>query len=172
MRPLTLAALVVSFLASSTLGDEPKKVNYGEESAGGNGGREFSGPLLPDDAIITAIQVNSGRNLDGIKISYRTADGKSHTVQYGAVGGDLQKAVTSDAGVHLIGISGRAADRVDAIRFHFSDGTMSELFGGNGGKEFKLMVPEKNGRYVGHIVGFKGKFGRVIDNISIVYTVD
>jgi len=171
MARLALIALVIALTTLSAFADNLKQVQY-TGTAGGNGGREFVGPYVPDDATITAIQVNSGRRVDGIRFSYRTADGKSHTIRYGSVGGNAQNAVTVNEGVHLVGISGRAGDQIDAIRFHFSDGTRSEMFGGGGGNEFTIMLPQKDGRYVGRAVGFFGRYGKVIDKIGIAYILD
>lgn len=133
--------------------------------AGGSGGTGYK-KIMPNDAEITFLEIYHGRLVDGITFYYIDGNGNEGHYHIGGYGGQRS---TYDLGdnVKLIGISGWEGKYVDSIRFHFSNGESTNLYGGNGGdKSYDMKIPASS-----LAVGFYGRSGRVIDSIGIMYRI-
>jgi hypothetical protein len=137
--------------------------------AASNAGKEkFEGEFVPTGGKVFTIEVNTGnwRNIATIVKGFRfvgeDAKGKRFETVIGPVDGKYAKAIEVKPGVDVVGISGKHGLGIDSIRFHFSDGTTSPVFGGNGGsEEYRLMLAKKDGKYVGSV---RGIFGRATED--------
>ena len=136
-------------------------INYSGQ-VGGNGGAEFE-RLMPPGATISNINVYHGQYVDGFEIVYRDRKGNKGSFRQGSIRPNPYR-YDLDKGVTITGISGRAGQFVDSIRFHFSDGSKTQLCGGNGGGDYFITVPAK-----ASAVGFYGKSGEYVDSIGIVF---
>lgn len=103
----------------------------------------------------------------GFEISL--ADGSQHT--FGNIEGTWQKPFEISKDQRLIGISGAAGWFVDSIRFHFSDGSETPLYGGNGGDlDFKLLLNKDGKRnFKGRWIGFWGSASHSLETIGLVF---
>jgi hypothetical protein len=139
----------------------PLKDPYQIPSVGGGGGDKFRF-ILPEGAKFSSVAVSSGDEVDRLTINY-ILNGVPKDTTFGGNGGRSQpgKALNN---LKIIGISGRYGDRIDKIRFHYSDGSKSADFGGGGG-DHNFSMQANNG---GEVIGFYGRSGRVIDNIGII----
>lgn len=136
--------------------------------AGGPQGELKEGRYLPRDAQVRSIQVRSSWVVEAIKFNY-VLNGRSASLVWGPDGSNWSRPVLLPVGTKLKAISGRYGMYLDVIRFHFTNGHVSEEFGGKGGDiEFKIPIPEKDGIPIGDIVGFHGKWGAWIDAIGLV----
>ncbi|HVJ83060.1 MAG TPA: basic secretory protein-like protein [Planctomycetia bacterium] len=128
------------------------------------GGRRFQTPLPASPARLSAIHVNVGAwrgvgpVVKGLKLVETSPDGKSRETAIGPAGGEWKKPVELKADVELVGISGKSGSILDSLRFHFSDGSQSESFGGSGGdNEFRYLLKKKDGKFIGAVGGFHGR---------------
>ncbi len=71
----------------------------------------------------------------------------------------------------LVGISGTMGWFIDSIRFHFSDGRQTRLFGGSGGDIAFQQVfnRSKKGYYKGRWIGFWGSATDQLETIGLVF---
>jgi len=135
---------------------------------GGCQGELKEGKYLPRDAQVRSIQVRSSWVVEAIRFNY-VLNGRSGSLIWGPDGSNWSRPVLLPVGTKLKAISGRYGMYLDAIRFHFTNGHTSAEFGGGGGDiEFKIPIPEKNGKPIGDIVGFHGRWGAWIDAIGLV----
>lgn len=135
---------------------------------GDGGGRHFFTKVLPKESSVFKITIYHGRLVDGFEVFYYDSEGNSSSFMIGERTGHIDEYLPNK-GVSIVGISGREGRVIDSIRFHFSDGSTSNTYGGSGGrKDYKIMLPPayQNGKYN---IRFHGKSGRVIDSIGIKY---
>ncbi len=133
-------------------------------SAGGTGGDPFEF-TIPSGAKLLSVQANAGDKVDGLTFRYLLSNGTIESKHFGGDGGSLQPTAALSDNLRLTGISGRYGRVIDKIKFHFSDGTTSQDYGGGGGdNDFSFQV-QKNGD---QIIGFFGRSGRLIDALGVV----
>lgn len=113
---------------------------------------------------LVSLHVNVGRwrlpidVVKGLKVAAEDAKGNRLEQQAGPCDGTWQSTVAVPAGTELVGISGRHGQVVDSVRFHFSDGSRSPLFGGAGGDDgYYLVLRREGGAYRGSVRGLHGK---------------
>jgi len=151
--------LFVSFLFNPILDAQTYRKTG---ASGGTRGIPFE-HIMPNNANITSIDVYHGRLVDGFTVYFRDGNGNRGNFHIGGRGG-RKSTFQVDYCATLDAIYVRTGDYVDSIRFRFSDGTLSETYGGPGGEPNVHEVP------VGaRGIGFYGRSGRVIDKIGIVY---
>jgi len=132
--------------------------------AGGNGGSAFADQDVPSGARLSEIRIWSGDGIDALQAVYQLADGSQQQgARRGGSGGNAF-VLRLDADEYLIGISGRAGQRVDSLRFVTNKRT-SLTFGGRGGdNDFRIDLPRGS-----RAVGFAGRAGNMIDAIGLTY---
>ena len=142
-----------------------------------DGGREHYNKILPKGTSVSRINIYHGRLIDGFEIFFYDQAGNTSSFLIGNKTGSNRDIFTPNDNVSIIGISGRHGRVIDTIMFHFSDGSFSNLYGGEdkkkgkeevGRKGYEIIIPPayQNGE---QNIKFYGKFGRVIDSIGIKY---
>jgi hypothetical protein len=132
--------------------------------AGGNGGVEFSDRDIPAGARIAEVRIWSGDGIDSLQVVYMLPNGRlQQGVRHGGSGGNAF-VLRLDADEYITGLSGRAGERLDSVRFVTNKRT-SLTFGGRGGSsDFRIDLPRG-----GQAVGFAGRSGNLIDAIGLTY---
>lgn len=116
--------------------------------------------LGPADRLL-ALQVNLGpaplRVVRGFRLRLQGADEQVREALVGRGDGERQDWWEPSEGARLVGISGASGWFLDALQFHFDDGTSSPRYGGNGGDTtFHLQLNRQGDRYGGRLRGFHG----------------
>lgn len=129
----------------------------------GAGGQPFSTDLLQRDDQLLAVRVNLTPAplyvIRALAFRIRRADGQIHEVRIGEVSGEWQEWHKVPAGARLSGVSGASGWYLDALQFHFNDGTSSPRYGGSGGDtDFQLILNPRNGSERQFIRGFHGTY--------------
>ena len=129
---------------------------------GGNGGSCFEDrtPTNPMMRVVKVILI-SGALLEAIQLVLCDGVRVIVTPNRGGNGGVQKEFIVPDD-EWISQIEVRALSKVDSIRFITNKGTMSEKFGGNGGV-FNLVTLN------GPLVGLKGRYGSVIEQIGFIY---
>ncbi|MEM1136321.1 MAG: hypothetical protein AAGI07_10830 [Bacteroidota bacterium] len=127
----------------------------------GASGKSFFTEVLPLGSKLQSLQVNLGeaplKIVKGFRCKVLHTTGKVEEVLIGASDGNWQPEFEIDDAVEFVGISGASGWWFDNLQFHFSDGSMTPSYGGNGGDTtFNLFLNKKNGEYGGRIRGFHG----------------
>ena len=114
------------------------------ELAGGDGGEEIQGFVVPAGAKISAVSLLTGLYVDTLDIAYQGEGGAE--VRLGPVGGfgGISHVFELGEGEYLTGISGRNGVYIDSIRFHTNLRT-SDTFGGPFGAA-ELCAPRPGGQ--------------------------
>ena len=132
---------------------------------GGAGGFPFE-HILPVNADIRGIKVyRSARNpyLTGMEVYYLDNYGQQQILRLGKPSG-VHGSFAVPRGARLTAISGQAGRFLNSIRFHFSNGTSTQQFGGNGGsRNYHISIPD-NARFL----GFYGGYGDYIDRLGMI----
>ncbi len=108
----------------------------------------------------------------GIRMEVLKKDKQTRTYDFGTPGGGAwQPAYKVRAGSELTGISGAAGWFVDRLRFHFSDGSTTPLYGGTGGdNDFQLLIARnEQGELRGRWLGFWGSATDKLESIGLVF---
>ena len=150
----------------------PGTIHYSAPVGGffGARGKKIQEEFLHPDDQLRSLQVllNQDSNLViGMRFNVLRGD-STHIHHIGNQSGVWTKAFLVNPGKTLIGISGASGWYIDALRFHFSDGTMTPLYGGSGGDtEFKLIIkPEGTSR----IRGFHGTFDHIgLETLGLIF---
>lgn len=130
--------------------------------AGGDGGEEIKGLVVPEGAKISAIYLLTGLYVDTLEIAYQGESGEVRLGPAGGFGGIPHAFVLND-GEYLTGISGRNGIYIDSIRFHTNLRTSDTYGGPFGTADFAFYAPDGS-----HIVGFVGRAGWFIDALGIM----
>ncbi len=132
-------------------------------SVGGGGGSPFEFKV-PTDAQLLSLQINAGDYVDGLTFRYLLSNGVIESKHFGGGGGRFHPTVSLE-NVKLTGISGRYGRVIDKLKLHYSDGSVSQDFGGGGGDDnFSFQVSKKGDE----IMGFFGRHGRLIDALGVI----
>ncbi len=129
---------------------------------------------LENGARLQSIQVNltTAKNVvKGIKMTVLEGNQKLKTYAFGDTNGVWMPKVMLKKNQNLVGISGSMGWFIDAIRFHFSDGSQTQLFGGGGGDIAFRQVFNKNKKqeYKGRWIGFWGSATDQLETIGLVF---
>lgn len=129
---------------------------------------------LEKDSRLTSIQVNvtAAKNVvKGLKMSIRDANNLERILAFGDTTGIWQEKITLKRNQKLVGISGQSGWFIDAIRFHFSEGSQTRLFGGRGGDVAfsQIFNRSKKGYYKGRWIGFYGSSTDQLETIGLVF---
>lgn len=131
---------------------------------GGNGGRQFSDPVIQTGGRITAVQIRAGDWIDSIQFTYSLPNGTTATSQRHGGSGGRASAFQLAEDEYIVGLSGRYGDYIDSLRIHTNKRT-SQLFGGRGGDhDFQISVPAGN-----QAVGFTGRADEYMDALGLIY---
>ncbi|MGL4631877.1 MAG: nucleoside hydrolase, partial [Leadbetterella sp.] len=117
--------------------------------------------LNPDKSIVSAL-----------KCKVTKKDGSLTELIFGIEKNTLwQKPIVLSNKKYLVGISGASGWFVDNIQLHFSDGTKSPLYGGNGGDNDYSLQLSKNtsGKYKSRFVGFWGSYTDKLESLGLIY---
>jgi hypothetical protein len=140
----------------------PERI-YELGTVGGSGGSPFEF-RLPADAKLLSIQVNAGDYVDGLTFRYLLNNGEIKSEHFGGNGGGFHPTVSLE-NLKLTGISGRYGRVIDKLKLHYSDGTISQEYGGGGGdNDFSFQVSKKGDE----IFGVFGRNGRLIDALGVI----
>jgi hypothetical protein len=143
---------------------------------GGDGGEPFS-DQLPDGARICEVYIRHGEYVDGIRLSWMTADGSRVDGPYhGGQGGD-PASFTLAPGELIEVIRGASGDLVDSLAFQTSLGYSYGPYGGPGGNPFEENFKTEPGpivhAQVHHpLIGIFGRSGDVLDAIGFLVDLD
>jgi hypothetical protein len=127
----------------------------------GASGQAFTTDCLTPNSRLIALQVNLGPEpwcaVRGLRLKIADSAGAIEQVSIGAEQGDWQPLCEVPENVLLVGISGASGWYLDAIQFHFSDGSKSPRYGGSGGDStFCLQLNEREGLVAGRVRGLYG----------------
>jgi len=127
---------------------------------GARGGSFAVDCLGPADRLL-ALQVNLGpaplRVVRGFRLRLQGVDGKAREALIGRSDGEWQDWWEAPQGARPVGISGASGWLLDALQFHFDDGSRSPRYGGSGGDTtFHLQLNRQSNRYGGRLRGFHG----------------
>ena len=137
----------------------------------------FVSEFLAPDSELLAIEVGTTGNPDFLVVQclrfrYRDGRGRRQTYVIGQErGADFAPAYRVPEGSALIGISGRGGWYIDAIQFHFADGSSSPEYGGRGGDTtFRtLMTQRADGSYRGEVRGLYGHAGELVEVLGLIF---
>lgn len=107
-----------------------------------------------------------------LRFEYRDSRGRRRRYVVGReTGADFAPAYRVPKGSRLIGISGRGGWYIDALQFHFEDGSSSPEYGGRGGDTtFRtLMIRRADGSYPGEIRGLYGNAGELVEVLGLIF---
>jgi hypothetical protein len=143
----------------------------------GEEGKPFLEDFLNRRGEITSIEVGESpernfRVIQCIRIEYRRGNGNREKVTLGNPdGARFRNPYRVGGRQELVGFSGRGGWWIDAIRFHFSDGSVYPTYGGDGGDtSFETILrPERNGRYRGRVTGFYGSAGQYLESLGLIF---
>lgn len=141
----------------------------------GRNGSEFMQEIIPVGWKLTGIQANVGENnlhlVRGIRFSLEDSTGAAQEKMIGDERGEWLALYNVPDGAELVGISGASGWYIDAIQFHFSDGSATPSYGGSGGDTiFDIRLNKKDDRHKGRIRGFYGSRDRQgIETLGLVF---
>jgi len=143
---------------------------------GGGGGAEFS-DRLPDGARICEVFIRHGDYVDGIRISWVTADGTKVDGPYHGGQGGTAHSFTLAPGEEIEVIGGAAGDIVDWLAFQTSLGHTYGPYGGGGGSQFHEIFksepsPFAHTRVTRPLRGINGRSGDLLDAIGFWVDLD
>lgn len=126
-------------------------------------GQAFTLDLLPAGHRLTQIEVKLGeaplKLVKGLRFTVQHPGGQVRQTQIGAGQGNWQPPFSVPAGAALVGISGRSGWGLDALQFHFDDGSQSPTYGGEGGDTyFALRLHQRPALAPAAIRGFFGTY--------------
>ena len=129
---------------------------------------------LEDGSRLQSIQVNitKAKNVvKGLKMSILDKNNLLKEYVFGDTLGIWQEKISLKNSQKLVGISGTMGWFIDSICFHFSDGTKTRRFGGNGGDiAFQnIFNRDKKGNYKGKWMGFWGSATDQLETIGLVF---
>jgi hypothetical protein len=129
---------------------------------------------LEEGSELHTIQVNVTNAKNVVKGFAIEVFDKSKTKKifvFGDTSGVWQEKIIVKKGVQLVGFSGTVGWFIDSIRFHFSDGSKSKRFGGNGGDIAfeQILNKDKKGRYKGRWMGFWGSATDQLETLSLIF---
>jgi hypothetical protein len=111
--------------------------------------------LLPEDSSkVVSLELATTHLVQAIKLICEK-DGREHSLQAGSNNPTNYQSIplTSD----LVALSGQSGWYIDALRFHFADGSATPLFGGTGGDiRFHVGMHQKQTVWQGRVVGMWG----------------
>ena len=141
----------------------------------GASGEPFSMEVLPLGARLRRLRVNLGSGpsylVGGIEFETETSGGDLITHRIGAGTGAWQDWFTVPLGASLTGISGASGWFIDALQFHFDDGSASPRYGGAGGDTtFRLQLQASAEGTSGRLRGFYGTAADgLIETLGLVF---
>ncbi|MEY4538910.1 MAG: hypothetical protein RLZZ306_667 [Bacteroidota bacterium] len=129
---------------------------------------------LEDGYRLQSIQVNitQAKNVvKGLKMSILNNNNLLKEYVFGDTLGIWEEKINLKKSQKLVGISGTMGWFIDSICFHFSDGTKTKRFGGNGGDiAFQnIFNRDKKGNYKGRWIGFWGSTTDQLETIGLVF---
>lgn len=158
---------------------DARETHYSARVGGvlGEEGKPFLEDFLNRRGEILSIEVgeSTARNqrvVQCIRIDYRRGGGSRQTLTLGRPeGARFMRPIRVGNRLELVGISGRSGWWIDAIRFHFSDGSVSPTYGGEGGDtSFETILrPERNGRYRSRVTGIYGTAGPYLETLGLIF---
>ena len=188
MRSVIVAIILLGFLAGCQRGTgfavPDRKAQLGQmhysAPVGGVTGTEsaaFAEEFLGPGSELLEIEVGTTGNpnfliVQCIRLRYRDGRRRQQTYTIGrAEGADFAPTYRVPEGPELIGISGRGGWYIDAIQFHFADGSVSPEYGGHGGDTtFRtLMTQRADGTYRGEVRGLYGHAGEFVEVLGLIF---
>ncbi len=129
---------------------------------------------LEEGSHLQSIQVNltKAKNVvKGLKMSILCKNNQVKDYVFGDTLGIWQEKIILKKSQELVGISGTMGWFIDSICFHFSDGTKTKRFGGNGGDiAFQnIFNRDKKGNFKGKWIGFWGSATDQLETIGLVF---
>ena len=124
---------------------------------------------------VAVSQQRNFRVIQCIRIRVDRRRGEDEIITIGnPAGADFQREFRPRGRAELVGISGRSGWYIDAIRFHFSDGDVTPMYGGEGGDtSFDLRLAEAyNGRYKGRVIGLYGTAGSFVESLGLIFEAE
>jgi hypothetical protein len=130
--------------------------------------------FLENGSRLGSIQVNitKAKNVvKGLKLGILERNNQLKDYVFGDTLGIWQEKIILKKSQELVGISGKMGWFIDSICFHFSDGTKTKRFGGNGGDiAFQnIFNRDKKGKYKGKWSGFWGSATDQLKTIGLVF---
>jgi hypothetical protein len=139
----------------------------------GGGGDPFAIEILqPGDQlkdIAVHVDDSPARVIKGIQFTVERRD-EERVFIVGDPNGPWNDPFIVPPGAELMGFSGASGWYIDAIKFHFSDGTVSPQYGGSGGDTFfQLHLGEQN-QESGRVRGFHGTMSNgAIESLGLIF---
>lgn len=126
--------------------------------------------------VLKSIRVGTTGNPDFLIIQCLeftfTESGTEQTVHLGRLeGATFSPPFIAPAASPLIGISGRGGWYVDAIKFHFANGSETELYGGAGGDTtYDLAITQDaEGGWKGAVWGLYGNADPFVETLGLIF---
>ena len=141
----------------------------------GASGEPFSVEVLPSGARLQRLRVNLGSGplylVQGVEFETQTAAGVLVVHRIGAGAGAWQGWFDVPSGASLTGISGASGWFLDALQFHFDDGSASPRYGGAGGDTtFRLQLQTSADGTSGRLRGFYGTSAEgLIETLGLLF---
>jgi hypothetical protein len=122
-------------------------------------------------AIQVGLTTGKAKVVRAITFVIERASKKMDTLTIGAQDCDWQPWYNLKKNQILIGISGAGGWFIDAIQFHFNNGSTTPVYGGNGGdNDFKLTVhKKKNNLFTSELRGLWGTIANNIETLGLVH---
>jgi hypothetical protein len=182
--PILLSLLLLAGCQRATTAIPDVKARLGElhysAPVGGVTGTEspaFRAEFLTPGTVLRQIEVGTTGNADFLvvqclRFTYTDADGREQVYTVGRpAGAEFASPYPVPPGGQWIGISGRAGWYIDAVQFHFSDGSVSPLYGGRGGDTtFRTLITQNaDGGYRGELRGIYGHAGELVEVLGLIF---
>lgn len=140
---------------------------------GGGGGAPFS-DQLPDGARVCGVRIRHGQYVDGIQLSWVTADGTRVDGPYHGGQGGSEDSFTLAPGEQIDYITGRSGDLVDQLNFFTSLNNRYGPYGGDGGDDFVVSLragidpldESPEAKVIHPLTGICGRSGDLLDAIG------
>jgi hypothetical protein len=125
--------------------------------------------LLPEEGSkLVRLELATTHLIQAVKLCYKK-DGQEHSLQTGVTNATNYQSIPLTS--ELVALSGQSGWYLDALRFHFADGSETPLFGGpNGDVSFHMGIYKKQGVWQGRVVGLWGYADEVgIESLGLIF---
>jgi hypothetical protein len=111
--------------------------------------------LLPEyNSQLLGLELATTHLVQAVKLIYQK-DGREHSLEAGSTTESNWQTLSLRS--ELVALSGQSGWYLDALKFHFANGSETALFGGAGGDvSFHVGIHQKQGVWQGQVVGLWG----------------
>ena len=138
-------------------------------------GDTFLVQVLSEGDVLRRIQVGTNEEVNfqvvqALLLVVEDSVGQARELTIGNANSEWKESVEVPEGAELVGISGASGWWIGQIRFHFSDGSASDTFGGTGGDtDFRLLLSQRDKKWKGRWLGFWGTHTNYLESLGLIF---